>query len=398
MVYIYNITTLNNTIKVMKKYLLIVCVFMYSLNSFSQGFCETSSYSPNYNLLVNTFRQADFTSHYFCVTIYVHVLRRDNGTGGQSSANVNSALGYLDSAFNPRGISFDWNGIINYIDDTSLYDAPSGVMNSLPSDHTNGVDIYLGDDSVGHPVDGNGYGTTEGVGYSSKLMVTGFFLGTNLVRSPILSHEMGHVFNLWHTRHGTVTEDFLADPYQCPELVNGSNAATCGDYIVDTPADPDIAFNVNPITCVWTGTSPPDANGDAYVPDIDNIMARSHPDCMDYFTPEQRNRMGTALMMVSHLQSVSKYTFTWGDDPCEEITSLNYYPNSANNELNLDLTDKPANTYSYTLYDSTGVVSLSGQSTNVLETIDTSGLQEGIYFLHFNENGVVIIKQIIVDH
>lgn len=373
-----------------------MCVF--SVNSFSQEFCEASSYSPNYDLLVNTYGQADFASYLFCVTIYVHVLRRDDGTGGQTVANINTALTYLDDAFNlyPHYIFFDWDGVINYIDDTSLYDVPSGVINNETYDHTDGVDIYLGDDTVGHPTNGDGYGTTQGVGVSSKLLVTGFFLGTNLVRSPVLSHEMGHVLNLWHTRHGTVYETGDPNPFQCREYVNGSNATTCGDYIIDTPADPDIAFNVDPITCVWTGTSPPDENGDDYVPDTHNIMARSHPDCMDYFTPEQSSRMKTAMMVVPYLQAASKYT-PYGD-PCEVINSLTYYPNSADTELNLDLTNKPANTYTYILYDSMGTVALSGQSTNVLESIDTSSLQEGTYFLHFYENGIVLIKQIIVDH
>jgi len=378
-----------------------VCVCC-SVNSYSQGFCVGPTGSPNYDLLVNTYGQADFANYLFCVTIYIHVLRRDDGTGGQTVANVNAALTYLDDAFNfypgnyPHYIFFDWDGVINYIDNTTLFNTPSGVINNTSYDHIDGVDIYLGDDSIGHPLDGNGYGATEGVGESSKLMVTGTFLGVNLVRSPVLSHEMGHVFNLWHTRHGTVIEDILDDPFQCKELVNGSNSDICGDYITDTPADPDISFNVDPISCVWTGTSLPDANGDTYVPDTHNLMARSHPDCMDYFTLEQGKRMKTALMVVPHLQSVSKYTTT--GDPCEVINSLTFYPNSADNELNLDLTDKPANTYSYVLYDSTGTVSLSGQSTNVLETIDTSGLQEGAYFLHFYENGIVIIKHIIVNH
>jgi len=43
-------------------------------------------------------------------------------------------------------------------------------------------------------------------------------------------------------------------------------------------------------------------------------------------------------------------------------------------------------------------VVIAGESPNVLETIDTSSLGEGIYFLHFYENGTLTIKQVVIDH
>jgi Secretion system C-terminal sorting domain len=325
-------------------------------------------------------------------------LRRDDGTGGQSVANVNEALTYLDDALNPFYIFFKWDNIINYIDDTTLFDTPSGVINNMTYDHSDGIDMYLGDDTVGHPLDGYGYGQTAGVGVSSKLLVTGSYFGNiqyPLVRSFVLAHEMGHVFNLWHTRHGNIIEDLEDDPNQCPELVNGSNGWDCGDYIIDTPADPDIAFNINPDDCEWLGSGV-DANGDPYDPDELNMMARTHPVCMEYFSFQQSRRIKTALALISFLQDVSTYTSYQGN-PCAPST-LNFYPNAADGELNLDLTNKPANTYTYYIYDSNGIVVLSGVSPNVLETIDTSGLVEGLYFLHFHENGGVVIKQIVVDH
>lgn len=380
----------------MKKLLLAICTcFLFSINTYSQGFCESSAYSPNRDFLVNTNRYADYTNYSFCVTLYVHVIRMDDGTGGQTVSNVNEALDYIDDAFNPYYIFFNWDNAINYIDDTSLFNSPSSIINDMTYDHTDGVDIYLFDDSINHPISMGGYGQTEGVGVSSKLLVTGSFEGDSqypLVRSYVLAHEMGHVFNLWHTRHGTVNES--GDPDQCPELVNGSNGWNCGDYIPDTPADPDIAFNLNPDNCEWLGSGV-DANGDPYDPDELNILARTHPVCMEYFTFEQSRRMKTALALIQFLQDASTYTSYQGN-PCEP-SSLNFYPNAADNELNLDLTNKPVDTYNYILYDSNGIAVITGQSQNVLETIDISGLIEGLYFLHFYENGDVVIKQIVID-
>lgn len=238
----------------------------------------------------------------FCVKIYVHVIRRDDGTGGQSISNVNDALGFLDDAYNPYNIFFDWNGIIHYIDDTYFYNSPSSIMNpnNTQYDHQNGVDIFLFDDYVNHPVSGNGYGMAAGVGEdpTKKLLVTGSFGENNeypLVRSHVLSHEMGHVLNLWHTHHGTITE--IGDPDQCPELVNGSNSQICGDYIIDTPADPGLGFNVDIYSCEWLGSGV-DQNGESYEPDELNLMSYSHPVCMTHITFSQARRVKTAMALV----------------------------------------------------------------------------------------------------
>ncbi len=369
---------------------------MFTFSIKGQDYCITSDYSPNKSLLLNT-THPDYSQYAFCVKIYVHVIRKDNHTGGQSISDVNEALSYLDLDFNPYQIYFDWDNIINYIDDTAIFDNPAGYWLSLP-ENQDGVDIYLFDDSVVHPVTGLGYGSTTNVGETSKLMVTGYFVGYeellySLPKSHILSHEMGHVFNLWHTHHG---EDSNEDPDACDELVDGSNSDVCGDYITDTPADPNMGFNIDLSNCEWTGSGVED-NGDWYDPDEKNIMSYSHPYCMEYLTFEQSKRIKTALAVFPFLQLVSTYSNS-AVNPCA-TSLLNYYPNSSNEVLNLDLTNKAFNTiYTFNLCDSYGNVVLSGESQNVLNTLDVSSLDEGIYYLHFFENGELTIKQIIINH
>ena len=78
---------------------------------------------------------------------------------------------------------------------------------------------------------------------SSEFWVSGSYWkspNNSLTKSHVISHEMGHVLYLWHTHHGTFNEGGNDNP--CPELVNGSNSATCGDYVTDTPADPHLAI------------------------------------------------------------------------------------------------------------------------------------------------------------
>ncbi len=116
---------------------------------------------------------------------------------------------------------------------------------------------------------------------------------------------------------------------------------------------------------------------------------------MNYFTSKQSTRMKNAMANIPRLQLISNYTVS--GYPCPTI-GLTYYPNAADNELNLDLREKPANIYTYQLYNYYGVLVLSGESPNILKTIDTSSLDEGLYFLHFYENGELIIKQLVIEH
>lgn len=106
----------------MKKRLLSISVFfLFSSIVFSQSFCESSSYSPYKDFIIDNNRHPDYSNSSFCVTIYIHVIRRSDGTGGQSVANVNAAMTYLNDAFNPYFIFFKRKGSIHYINNTTLF-------------------------------------------------------------------------------------------------------------------------------------------------------------------------------------------------------------------------------------------------------------------------------------
>jgi hypothetical protein len=228
-----------------------------------------------------------------------------NGTGGQSLTNINQALQILNQDFNPHNISFKWDNIIDYIDNDDsffidVFSEPeifSEVWNT--NNHTDGIDIYLFDNTSGP------FGIANGIGSSPDLIVSGTLDGSPsspaILTSHIISHEMGHVLFLWHTHHGTFNEGSSGDN-PCSELVNGNNSNSCGDYVADTPADPHLHFNVDINTCNWLGSGA-DINGQSYIPDTHNIMAYTTPSCMSYFSSLQGLRMRNAIASIPALNN-----------------------------------------------------------------------------------------------
>ena len=259
----------------------------------SQNFCFTPAISNNTEINSSSLRTIG-APDYYTLRIYVHVIRRSNHRGGQTPNEVSQALNFLDIDFNPHHIYFQWDNTIDYIDNDSYFNAPNNTIFTV-NNHSDGIDIYLFDDSS---VAG---GAANGVGNSSAFWISGtYWDGSNssFVRSHAISHEMGHVINLWHTHHGTLKEG--SDPNQCAELVNGSNANTCGDYVADTPADPFLDYDINPTACTWNDSGT-DSNGDNYDPNEHLIMAYTHPYCMSHFSEGQGQRMRNAIATLPHL-------------------------------------------------------------------------------------------------
>ena len=243
----------------MRKIIFILILVIIGNYTYSQDFCQTPVYTANPSL--NIFNSANFGSGAYgskTLRLYFHVVRRVDGSGGDLPFEVSQAYNILQDDYNPNGIYFAWDGCIDYIDNSILYNFNAFGQNIFSTNnHTDGIDVYL------YPKTNLGAGgQANGVGSSSEFFVSGTWSGTGpfLALSHIISHEMGHVLFLWHSHHGTFPEGGNDNP--CPELVNGSNASFCGDNVIDTPADPHIQFNVNS-NCEWLGSGQ-DANGDSF--------------------------------------------------------------------------------------------------------------------------------------
>ena len=281
-----------------------VLLVLTSHKQFAQAgtFCATPSNVPN---LLQTIPQNQLktASNAYTVRIFIHIVRRTNGTGGQTQQEINTALGILVGDFEQHNICLSLLGIdeINldyyYINFTNTKFSQLIQVNS----HTNAIDLYLlGNNTTWGSFSGNGRASGipggalviggNGASFNDPSII-------NLSTSRILSHEFGHCLGLFHTHHGIIEAN-------CDELVDGSNCTTCGDFVCDTPADPRMGqLNVSaPPNCQWLNSGT-DANGDSYNPDERIIMSYSLPNCMQYHTAGQGSRMLSVIANSSLLQN-----------------------------------------------------------------------------------------------
>lgn len=235
--------------------------------------------------------------------IYAHIIRTSSGLGGQTEENAKEALCILKSDFAPHNIFFEVVSM-EYIDDDIVYAAPTNNQQYADAvdgvyGHDDGIDIYFTEPN--HP----GIAFAGDEGENTFIIIGGLVqYGQESVPSHVITHEMGHVFALYHTHHGYESGVTLG----CAELVDGSNCLLCGDFVCDTPADVGVhvtsAGTYDVANCNWVGfLGTVDANGDSYTPNATNYMSYCPPSCMDNFTPGQESRMHSRIINTLHLSN-----------------------------------------------------------------------------------------------
>jgi len=321
----------------------------------SQTFCNSG---PGPNAIgslnsISDFSGANASGPYF-LRIYVRVVRRSDGTGGQTPAQVDEALGYLDLDFNDHNIFFVWDCNIDYIDSDLYYNQIGTPDIFVENPHSDGIDIYLfWDQNPGEP---DGHGRAAGYGSKAFYVFGNYWKAPfkSLSRSHLISHEMGHCLGLYHTH------DFIP----CRGLVNRSNALTCPNYVWDTPADPGMLFNTQYPSCEWTEIRT-DINADQYDPDEKNIMAYTDPDCMAYFTEGQGERARRVISILPLLQAC--------------LVQYNYSAPVINNTTTWTTSNTPNN----------GNINIVGDL--IIEAGATLTISKGVT-VHFDVNSRLIIK------
>lgn len=215
------------------------------------------------------------------IPIKAHIIRPSSGIGGLSEADLNDAIAIMNGYYSNAGLEFFLCDGINYIDSDTYFDYETSEENAMTSVHNvaNLINIYFAN-SVTSTSSGNGL---CGYAYFPGGPETILMANACATNGSTLSHEMGHFFALYHT-HGTSNSTLTT------ELVDGTNCGNSGDFICDTPADPQLGYgNVDP-SCNYTGTAV-DANLDPFQPNPNNIMSYSRKECRTEFSAQQYARI-----------------------------------------------------------------------------------------------------------
>lgn len=315
------------------------------------------------------------------VNTYWYIVRDAQGNGALSEGLVDSMVQMTRNTFASHGIRLvqkcDYSGnSITEIRNTVLYEA--SVEDSelcLFTDFCaeDGLNIFILDhENEINPNDGRPRGLASAPGNLTFVRVN------ELDHFTTICHEIGHCFGLYHTNgtrplnlfiNGDQNNEWSCDDqegivgleqnfgscdglfeeiYAPWELVNGSNSAVSGDYVLDTPAD--IALG----TCLRESDGCSlvelcedflednrfkDPNCAMYSPDWSNFMRpQSEGPCINHFSEGQGSRMRGVIDEFLGYMRLPYYGNTLhepcndcydGPDnicfPCTEIPVIDYH-------------------------------------------------------------------------
>ncbi|GAB4001092.1 hypothetical protein GCM10028807_56300 [Spirosoma daeguense] len=333
------------------------------------------------------FKAKQATNAAFSTITYVpirpHVLRRSDGTGGISTANINYVIAITNRyyLFNGYGIQFYLAGDKpDYIDNTDQY-------NSFTDERalTRGHDVnnalnqyYINKFASG--IGGYSYYPANNV-QSTRSFVLHEPSGLDDMAHRLIPHELGHNFNLIHTfgnNNGTTGTSELVTRSE------GANCSTDGDLVCDTPADP---YNMSGAKLLYDGNGCPqydpnstarDAKGMAYTPSITNLMSYYFP-CSHEFTTGQFERMQAALALR---QTHTAYSLSY--PPANAAAPGNLIASIVNGVVTLTWQDNATNEMGYFIERSTspssGFIPIAGVGTNETSFSDTKTLSNTTYY------------------
>jgi len=210
------------------------------------------------------------------VCVFVHVVNRDNGTGGLTNVQVDNWMSRFRSDYSKHYIIIEEIGRSNLNNTTFFNGVDANNYSALigTNTHANSIDLYL-------------LSPTDNYSRASNIPGIALCVGGSYVETSVLSHEFGHCLGLFHTHSGRG----CGDGANCAENINGSNCSTCGDLVCDTPADPCLSGLVN-TNCKYIG-------GNGFNPDVNNIMSYAPPECLTRFSQGQVERMHYTILTNS---------------------------------------------------------------------------------------------------
>ena len=223
------------------------------------------------------------------VRIKWHVLTNARGSVPIDAATLEYYIDRLSEAFAPAGLQFCADAEIDFITDDELYQNVQSTYELRtvnPTDYA--IDVYWCPNVQGGQLCGSSSYTFSPV---QGIVMQTSCQGESDV-SPVLIHEVGHYFDLFHTHEFTWGFD-------CP---NGSECAEVGDLVCDTAPTRNLLGTtcVNPADCSLrvevadciAGYPAPLCDGTPYLEsETTNYMSYLPLACMIEFTPGQHDRV-----------------------------------------------------------------------------------------------------------
>lgn len=290
----------------MKKSLLILTLLLSIENVAGQiqNACTSPPPSVSNVLFLESLNHDSLSSEQLIrIPVTLHIIRRNDGTGGAAIRDILQALCAVNNRFAPLNIQFYLAGPTRLINQTSLtspvsFNAAADIMGIYNVART--MNVYFTNLSA--------FGTCAfaffpGLGPGGAQNQGGVMMGTNcsFLDGALFAHEIGHFFNLPHTFDQT--SDDPTDPVFAERVTRnqnelsprlGANCSTSGDRFCDTPAD-FLAVRWNcPNTVVRA-----DYNGDIFQPDPSLYMGYPRDSCMSRFSTQQIAAMRATLAGVT---------------------------------------------------------------------------------------------------
>jgi len=235
-------------------------------------------------IVSNNYRDKSLTCVEKTFTVVVHLLKDSLGGTNMDILKINEIFDTLNSAFKPICVSFKLSNLDTLPE--YQFDTITSIDEFVDLDgrfHKNRrINLYLVSRGSIFPIQ-DSYATPNGYLEMSK---GGILFTKNPYSANTIVNSFGTFFGLLPTEgNGN-------------ELVNGSNCATAGDLICDTPAEPgeydDKSSILDGDKCVFLNKAT-DKNGQFYRPDVGNYMSKYYV-CHCGFSRQQFQKMADNII------------------------------------------------------------------------------------------------------
>ena len=269
-----------------KRKLLLIGLLIWNVSSVLGQSCGTPHpVNPKIYPQEDTSRSS---SSALCINIFFHIVRNTNGTNAFTTPNLGAIVNDLNEFYSPYNIIINNTGS-DFINNSNFVniDNDTEARNLGQTNNRNDAINYYIVNELWDVRDNNGNVIGFVSGTANNIPSNNLVIRNDRTLTSTSPHELGHCLNLLHT-HETA---------RGIENISGSNCATSGDLICDTPADPRLGTNNVNANCQYFG-------GNGYNPLTNNIMSYSRGHCRDEFTSGQGFRIRKAIQNEPVLQNI----------------------------------------------------------------------------------------------